>query len=373
METLPNGLKVLVRPNSASSVVTLDMWVNTGSTREKPALNGVSHFLEHMLFKGTEKYGVNEIDRMIEGVGGLWNAGTSRDFTHYYLTLASRYFDLGLEAISEVIQHSSLDAGELDKERLVILEEYRRKQDSPGGLLWEKVYDVAYRRSPYRASILGTEDTIRGISREGMNDYYCRHYAPGNMLFVVAGDVGESEVLGKIRESFADFSRPFRPYDGLDDGEERSEGQEQMIPKDVQETYGAWVFAAPGIVDIEDVLACDIAAVAVGQGRSSRLYRSIKEEKQLVSTIGCAYPSHRKSGLLVILSTFDYAQKESVETALREELEKFAEQGPTDKELAKAKRMLINSHYFAKETTSGQSGLLGYFYTLTGSLEFEER
>jgi predicted Zn-dependent peptidase len=122
---LDNGLPVLIKP-VRNKVVTLDVWVNTGSANEAPRINGISHFLEHMLFKGTPRYGPGELDKIIMSVGGVWNAGTSKDFTHYYVTVASPYFQTALDCISDMIQHSLIDAQEFDQEKMVILEEYRR-------------------------------------------------------------------------------------------------------------------------------------------------------------------------------------------------------------------------------------------------------
>ena len=139
-ERLDNGLCVILKrvPNK---VVTLDAWVNTGSANEDAALNGMSHFLEHMMFKGTPRYATGELDKAITSVGGVWNAGTSKDFTHYYVTVAAPFFAIALDAISDMLMNASIDPAEFDKEKPVILEEYRRKQDNPWGVLYDELYE----------------------------------------------------------------------------------------------------------------------------------------------------------------------------------------------------------------------------------------
>jgi predicted Zn-dependent peptidase len=172
-ERLENGLTVIFKqvPNK---VVTLDVWVNTGSANEDDKLNGISHFLEHMMFKGTPKYGPGQLDKVIMSVGGVWNAGTSKDFTHYYVTVASPYFDRALDCISDMMQNALVDAAEFDKEKQVILEEYRRKQDSPYGVLFDELYETCFLSGPYKRSVLGSFESISALDRKDMYDYYER-------------------------------------------------------------------------------------------------------------------------------------------------------------------------------------------------------
>ena len=182
---LENGLTVIVK-NVPNKVVTLDAWINTGSANENDSLNGISHFLEHMMFKGTPRYGVGQLDQMIMNVGGVWNAGTSKDFTHYYVTVASPYFHTALDAISDMLQNALIDATEFDKERLVILEEYRRKQDDPSGVLFDELYELCYSEGPYRRSVIGTFESISKTTRDDMYDYYTRYYTPDNMVLMLS-------------------------------------------------------------------------------------------------------------------------------------------------------------------------------------------
>lgn len=369
---LDNGLAVAVEtvPNK---VVTLDMWVNTGSANEGDSNNGISHFLEHMMFKGTPRYGVGELDKAIMNVGGLWNAGTSKDFTHYYVTVAAPFFDQALDAISDMIQNSLIDREEFDREKQVILEEWRRKQDNPWGLMYDELYDLCFERGPYRRSVLGTFESISALDRDEMFDYYQRYYAPENMILVVVGDVRAEQVLAKIGKAFAGFDRPLRP---LETGERESlfrPGQRRVIPRDVNETYLSIAHPAPSIGRPDEVLALDVAATVLGEGRSSRLYRRLKEEKRLVNTVSAGAPTHRYDSVFYVMATLDRENADGAVAETAAVLHELATSPPSPEELAKAKRILRNGFQFGMETNTGRSGLIGYYYTLTGSNEFLER
>lgn len=372
-QRLPNGLTVLVVPRPSVQVVTVDMWVATGSADETPQINGVSHFLEHMLFKGTDSYGVGEIDRAIEAVGGVINAGTSHDFTHYYVTLASEEFPTALHIITEVIQHSTLDQTELDRERKVILEEYHRKQDNPQGLLWERLYDVAFARGPYKAPVLGVPATLEAIGHAEMMDYYERHYSPTNMVLLIVGNVDPDDALRQAAEALKGFNRPYRPVLAQGPGEtEYATNVEAIIEKDVNETYCALAFDAPPLKDPREAYALDVLQFVLGGGRASVLYQEIKEKRQLATSIAAGYPSSRHPDLFYIFATCEEEKRTAMERAIMEQLDGVAQSPPSPAALDRARKLLVNSHAFSSETTGGQSSSIGYYYTITGSTEFEQ-
>ena len=205
---LGNGIPLLIFENHEAAVATADVWVRTGAADEPDELSGVSHFLEHMLFKGTDKWGLGEIERAIESVGGVCNAGTSYDFTHYYITMPSGAVGTGIELLAEMVRRSTLDPTELEKERLVILEEYRRKQDHPAAVLYERLYQELFESGPYHEPVIGHEETIRAIDRDRMLDYYRKRYSPQNLTLVVTGDIDPEQVIAQAETALGDFERP---------------------------------------------------------------------------------------------------------------------------------------------------------------------
>ena len=368
---LSSGATLLTEYVDYTDTVSIGFWFLTGSRDETDEERGITHFLEHMLFKGTETRGPGEIDSSVEGVGGMWNAGTSKDFTHYYLTVSSQHVDVGLDVLADVMMHSSLDPEELEKERKVILEEYYRKQDNPGALLYEKIYEIAYASSPLKQTVLGVPDSISAITREQMIDYYHRYYASRNMVLIVVGDVKTQTLLSKIRSTFDGFDRQFAPFKAPPMPEKRNSGNAEAISTEIKETYLALVVPAPGIQEPDDVYAMDVLLYVLGEGRSSRLQQEIKEKKRLVSSIATTYPTHKHKGVFVVSATLKRHNLDEAKQAILAELEKVKTKGIKRSELAKAKKLLSNVYYFSNETTSGQSGSIGFYYTLTGDTSFE--
>lgn len=370
---LDNGLTVLLKENHANPIVTVDVWVGTGSMNEPAEINGVSHFLEHMLFKGTEKRPVGYIDREIESIGGETNAATSKDFTHYYVTVASEYVTTGLDVLSDVMMNSTLDAKELERERQVILEEYRRKQDSPFGYLYDLLSEAAYRVGPYKQSVLGTSETISSITRTQMMDYYRRYYTPDNMVLVIVGDVEAETALPQIKRYFGRYRRQSKPFDHLNMQTRWAESSTRAIDKDVRDTYSFLAFPAPGVAKARETVIMDVLMTVLGEGRSSRLYQKLREEKQLVSSIGASYGTQEKPGLFMVFATLEAKNEEAMRAATLEEIRRIRGQLVGPRELAKAKKVITNGYYFSNETTNGQSSSLGHFYTITGGQEYEAR
>jgi len=369
---LDNGMKVFIRENPGTKTVAIDAWVRTGSINEPPSLNGISHFLEHMLFKGTKKYKPGEIDRIVEGLGAVWNAATSEDYTHFYLSVASPYFTPCLDVMAEVLKNSVIDPNEVERERLVILEEYRRKQDNPAGFLFEKVYMKSYTRGPYKYPVLGTPETIQAITAEDIRQYYLQYYTPETVTLVIVGDVKAEEILPEIKKRFADFTRKHKPT-STDYTTEYAFNLRERYERPAGDVYMAMSFPAPGIDRVDDVCAMDVLSVILGEGRSSRLYRIVKEQKQLVSSIDVSYATQRLDSLFVISATLNPDKLQKAEKAIITEIKRIRRQKPSRRELKKAKRMITNSYYFATETNAGQAGIFGYYYNLTGSVEFEKK
>lgn len=369
---LKNGLTVLIRESHSSKIVTLDIWVNTGSMNEDENINGVSHFLEHMMFKGTKTRGVGEIDKVIESVGGYWNAGTSRDFTHYYLTVASNYFDVGLDVLSDVIQNSVIAKDEFERERMVVIEEYRRKQDNPPSLLWEDQFFNSFKTGPYKLSVLGTPESLNKLTAKRMRQYYEELYTPDNMTFIICGDVIPSEILPKIEKAFEKNNRKLNKNAVLDTKTQWVGAINKEMQKSVGEVYLTVAYPAPSMNDFKEVCAMDLISTILIGGNSSKMYQNIKEKKQLVSTISSQFPTMKYNSIFSIFATCKPEKLDNAKKEILSEINNFVEKGPSRKELNKAKKIIINSYYFATETTSGQSEELGFYYTLTGDTDFSE-
>lgn len=370
LHRLSNGMPLLIMENHEVAVATADVWVRTGGADEPQHLLGVSHFLEHMLFKGTERFGLGEIERAIENLGGVSNAGTSFDFTHYYVTIPSESIGVAIQMLSEMVGHSTLDATELEKERLVILEEYRRKQDHPVGVLFETLYSEFFEAGAYHDPVIGLEETIRSIDRDGMLDYYRKRYSPANCALIVTGDIDPATIIEQAEAAFAGFNRPLVSL--FDEQPQRlGAGKKLHITKPTGgEVYVTFSLPAPGMNHPERAIILDMIQCILGQGRASRLYQSIKEKQGLCSSIGCHYPGHLRGSLMVIVATCLPEQRDPLRAALLSELRAFAADPCDGPNLERAHRLINSAQRFSMETTGGAAGNIGSYYTLTGSTEF---
>ena len=196
--SMDNGLKVILEENNTSPVVALQIRVKVGSADENDEEAGICHFIEHMLFKGTDKRKVREAAKEIESLGGTINAYTSYDQTVYHITIASRYAETGLDILSDAIQHSTFDPLEFEREREVILEEIRRGEDDPSKRLFRQTMTTLYQQHPYRRPVIGYQNTIRSIQRNQMVSFFKKWYVPNRMVFIAVGDFYTDEMEGIV-------------------------------------------------------------------------------------------------------------------------------------------------------------------------------
>ncbi len=202
VQKLPNGQTLIVQEVRNNPIVTIDTWVKTGSINENDTNNGVSHFLEHLFFKGTKKHPVGEFDRILESKGAVINAATSKDFTHYYITIPSEYFNTALELHSDMLINPQIPRKELEKERKVVLEEISKDGNTPSKKVFENLNTMMYSTHPYKRKVIGTSEIVSTITREEILDYFNKHYAPSNMVTLVIGDVDTAEVQEKVAQYF---------------------------------------------------------------------------------------------------------------------------------------------------------------------------
>ncbi len=371
-----NGLTLLVKENHAAPLVTADIWVHCGSANEPLHLTGVSHFLEHMIFKGSQRLAVGEFDRRIENFGGYLNAGTAQDFTHYFFTLPSRHFDAAFDDLADVVTQAVLDPAEFEKERAVILEEIRRKQDSPMGFLYETVFEQTFAEGPYKHPVLGYPETIQIMSRDQMHKYHAAHYRPENLTVVVVGDIATTQVLDSVSKSLGSLQGDTAtPTVEPQPPSQYQWGLRKEYPKDVREAYLAISFPVPGLSqrDERETAAIDLAFTILGGSRASRLWQSIRERQRLVSSISLTDITLRGDSLFVAFATLEPRNLEPAIEAVYREIEAFTEKGPTRRELDRARKTLANHFLFQNETNAGQASTAGYFHTLTGDITFAER
>ena len=370
--TLPNGLGVIVHENHGARVAAAQVWVRVGSADELPDEAGLAHVHEHMLFKGTERRPVGAIAAEIEAAGGEINAWTSYDQTVYHVTMASRDFDVGLDILADAVQHSSFDAHELDKELEVVLEEVRRGKDMPARVLSENLFSTSYRVHPYSRPVIGYVDTVKSFTRDKILDFYRRWYRPKNMCLVVVGDVNAEAVVEQAKKLFdatadssVDPERPRRP-------EPVQEGLRWVrVSKDVQETHLGIGWHGVELRH-DDTPAMDVLSILLGNGESSRLYRRVKREAQLVNDCYAYAYTPRDPGLLMVGANIHGDKIEDAYRGLLRETLRMKHESPAVAEVDKAKTILLSDAVYNKETVQGVARKLGYFELVAGSPSYEQ-
>jgi zinc protease len=367
---LDNGVQVIIDEDHSHPVVSAQVWVKVGSVNEDVRTAGLSHFLEHLIFKGTAKYPGNDISIRVETQGGVINAATSKEFTHFYIDIQKSGWKDAVRILADAMANAAFPADEIENERPVVIEEIRRHLDNPGSVLYDLFSESMFPATPYRSSIIGTEDVIRRVTRDEISAYYHEHYVPSNMIVSIAGDVTAAEALQLARETFGAQKQGKAPRDP-DLIEPPHEPKTVRETKDVEHEYWIGGFLGPTITS-NDQFAADLTAMILGGGRSSRLYRILREEKQLVYAISASFWSQRGSGTMVLHAVFAPEREKETLAELRAIIDGLAAEGPTDTELKRAKELTRSQWYFGKETPHEQASLRGYWY-MQGNPAMAER
>lgn len=373
IKQLQNGLTVVMQRTNAAPVVAYQMWIRVGSADEAPSEEGLAHVLEHMLFKGTKRRPVGEIARDVERAGGRINAWTSHDETVFFITLANRYWEQGLDIVADAVQHSSLDEQELMRELSVIREEIRMGEDSPERTVVQRLFDNAFKKHPYGRPVIGFDRTVKALTRETVNGFYRRWYVPSNMVFVIAGDFDEEVMFDKITQLFstAQAASPPERVTRVNEPEQRKR-RISMAINPISEVHLALGFPIPGI-DHEDTPALDLLAAILGQGASSRFETNIRRKLSLVSGIRVIAYTPKDAGLLGVFATTPTHNLKAATRAIAAELKRAMYQLPSQADMDKAKTMLISEKIYSEETVDGIARKTGFYQTHTGTLEFEQR
>ena len=369
--TLDNGLTVILKENHSSPLVSFQMWIKVGSADEQDKEAGITHLIEHMLFKGTAKRKVGEIAREVETAGGDINAFTSYDETVFYLVIPSRYFPSGLDIMADAIQNSSFDPEELKREKEVVLEEVRMRTDQPSTKLDEAIFSAAYTVHPYQRPIIGFEKTVQSFDRAKVMEYFRKWYTPDNMSLVVTGDFRSEEAMTAIKKAFLNFTSHIKATPNRPAEPPQGEMRSVILPEDVQKTYLEMAFHIPAI-NHNDLYPLDVLASILGDGESSRLYQKVKSEAGLVNSIDASSFTPKDPGVLMIGCLLEGDKAKPTLTKIFQELYRIQDEPPSSEEIQKAKLKLTSDFLYSQQTIQGEGRQLGYFETVVGDVAFEQ-
>lgn len=369
---LPNGLTLLVKPDDSAPVASVQVWVKTGSIHENTLLGaGVSHYLEHLLFKGTEHRAGRDISAMVQAHGGNINAYTTFDRTVYYIDLPSNHAEVAVEVLADMVLHSTLPEDEVERERDVILREIAMGKDDPDQRLGERLFETAFREHPYRHPIIGYKDVFCSVTRDDLMAYYKGRYVPNNLVVVVAGQVEPEAVKAAVEKHFGEAPRGRLAPVTVAEEPPVLAAREDHRYEDVELTRGGLAWVIPGLTH-EDSPVLDLLATMIGHGDSCPLWQELREKKRLVHTIDAQSWSPGAAGIFYISYTCEVAKREAAEKAVGKILEDVATRGLSLGQMRKAVRQLVVGEINSRKTVSGQAARLGAAEVVAGDLHFSQ-
>jgi zinc protease len=366
--TLANGMRVIVKEDHRSPVVVSMVWYKVGSIDEPKGLTGISHALEHMMFKGTKNHGPNEMSRIIAENGGRENAFTSSDYTAYFQQLEKSRLPIALELEADRMQNLTLDAEEFKKEIQVVMEERRlRTDDKPESLTYEKMLSVAYEKHPYHHPVIGWMDDLRKLKVKDVRDWYQRYYRPNNATLVVVGDVKPADVVELAKKYFGpipprDSKRPAIPSEPSQSATRSTE-----VRAPAQVPYLLMGYHVPVFSSVEtktadwEPYALTVLSGVLDGGRSARFERDLVREKKVAVRVGAGYDAIGRGATLFLFDGTPAADRSTkdLEETIRSEIERIKKEPISAEELARVKAQVVASDVFRRDSVFYQAMQLG--------------
>ncbi len=365
---LDNGLKVLILEDHKAPTATFQVWYRVGSLNEKTGKTGLSHLLEHMMFKGTKNHGPKTFSQTIQRSGGTDNAFTSKDYTGYFELLASDRISLPIELEADRMQNLILTKESVLSERDVVMEERRlRYEDDPQNFVMEEVFAAAFKNHSYRWPVIGWMSDLKTLNPDDLVSHYRTYYAPNNAVIIVVGDVNQQEILGRIKTAFG--SIPAGPsITDVNVEEDEQKGERRIyVKKEAELPYLLSVYKVPNTTH-EDGFALDVLGSILSDGKSSRLYRSLVYEKQIAISAWAGYEGLYKDPFLFFTgATAGQGKKiEDVEKALLDEVEKIKNELSSAQEVQKAKNQVEASFIMQQDSIYMQARTIGSYEMTVG-------
>lgn len=360
--TLSNGLTIIGEEIPYLKSITLGVWVNAGSRIENEKLSGISHFIEHMLFKGTKNRTSKEIASTVDNLGGQINAFTSKECTCYYVKLLDEHINIGIDILSDMFLNPLFDEGDIDKERQVIIEELKMYEDSPEDLVYDLLIEGIYKTDALGMNIIGTEESLYNMDRNTIKNYFEKYYVASNSVISISGNFKFEEMVEMIESKFKDL-----PKGNVDIEITEPEFHPCFISrnKDTEQVNLAISLKAIPLECREDAYALSIVNNIFGGSISSRLFQNIRENKGLVYSIYSAPSLYRKSGELGIYASMSNENLKKVYNLVLEEIDNLRRNHLTDKEIKESKEQLKGSYILGLESTSSRMMSIGKAMILT--------
>jgi zinc protease len=368
---LPNGLTIIAEQMPVEAV-NLSLWLNVGSAIESDDINGMAHFLEHMVFKGTATLQSGEFERVIESRGAVTNAATSQDYTHYYITTAPQDFaELAPLQMDVVLNASIPDAG-FERERFVVLEEIRRSQDNPRRRNYQYMAELAFARLPYQRQVLGSAAVIETLTPDQMRDFHRTWYTPPAVTAIAVGNRPVDDLINIVAASWQASSPPPPPRPETPPPAPElpftTIHRREFTDPTLKQARLMMIWRVPGMTDLPQTYALDVIASLLSHGRTARLVQDLREERGLVSSIAASNMTYQHQGIFCVSAQLPAENVATVEAAIAHHLHQLQTARVTLAEMARMRTQVANQFIFGNETPSDRAGLYGYYYALCGDL-----
>ncbi|MFQ5812044.1 MAG: M16 family metallopeptidase [Anaerolineae bacterium] len=355
---LDNGLRILTSAMPHTRSVSIGFFIGVGSRYELDEQSGVSHFIEHMLFKGTAKRPTaREIAVAIEGVGGVFNAGTGTEASLYWAKVAQPHLDIAIDVLVDMLRHSRFEPGEINKERLVIVEEINLTHDTPDSLVHLLINDLVWPNHPLGRDVAGTKESLSALDREGLLAYLKRHYQPSNTVVSVAGNVEHEAVVGKIAAFLGDWATgeaaSYRPAE-----DNQAEPRLRIHHRETEQAH--LCLSVPGIPrDHPDRFKLRLLNTVLGEGMSSRLFTEIREKRGLAYSIYSYASGMHDAGAVGVYAGVDPRRIEDAIKAILAEWDRLRQESVAADELAKVKEFVKGRLLLQMEDSFSVAAWLG--------------
>ena len=385
-----NGHKIVLAYKEGG-MVNVSSWVKTGSINENDKNNGISHFLEHLMFKGTHKHKAGEFDHILEARGAIVNAATWKDYTFYYVTLPkgenNENFDLAIELHADMMTDPVIPDYEMGapfdindktvtdkRERHVVIEEIRMRKDQPWTKVYNSVNDGMYTSHPYKRDVIGTPEIISQVSQEEVMNYYRTFYSPKNVTTIIVGEFDFDEVLNKVVKAFNWGERPIPPERNILPDSPTKEIKYIENEANINSSFMMFGYLGVPARDLKNLIALEMLSVILGEGTSSRLYVNLVEnmDENIFNMIDTENYSFRDGSNFFVQANFNPQYKEKAVELVKNEIEKLKE-GITERELNKAKKKLKSNFACEVETVSEIGESIGYYMTVCDDLDLAEQ
>ncbi len=373
---LPNGLTIVAEQMPVEAV-NLNVWLNVGSIVESDEINGMAHFLEHMIFKGTPQLKSGEFEKIIEAKGAMTNAATSQEYTHYYITTAPSDFAKLVPLQLDVVLNPSIPDDAFQRERMVVLEEIRRSYDNPRRRIFYRSMETSFDRLPYRRPVLGTTEVVESLTPQQMRDFHDHLYQPQAMTVAAVGNIPTDDLIDMVAESFEQVNIPDKAVPNPDFFNKDSLTPEpnfteiirkEYVDESLQEARLVMVWRVPGIKYLQKTYPLDVLSAILGRGKMSRLFRDLREERKLVSSISVSNLSQGIQGVFYISARLPQSNLKVVEEAIINHIYDLQTEAITPSELERISTQVANRYVFGNERPSDRANLYGYYQSLLGDL-----